>query len=102
MCVCVREREREREDTEALVSDLQVPDIYSQIVSREVGGVIAVHRYRVDVVGMCIGEYPPGQSLHRDILLTLTRYPELCKCLSLTEQTFVCDSVEVTIVTTAL
>lgn len=55
------------EDTEAAVCDLQVPQVDAQVVSRQVGLVVAVDRDRVDVVGVGVGEHPARAGLHHEV-----------------------------------
>ena len=40
--------------TEALITDVEIPQVDSQIVSRDVGLAIRIDRDGVDVVRMCI------------------------------------------------
>jgi hypothetical protein len=40
--------------TEALITDIEVPQIYSQVVGRYVGLLIRIDRDRMDVICMCI------------------------------------------------
>lgn len=47
--------QRECPRTEALVADVQVPEIDAQVVCRDIGFAIRVDRDRVDVVGMGVG-----------------------------------------------
>lgn len=55
------------DDVEALVGDLQVPQIKPEVVRREVRLLVRVDRYRVDVVGVSIGKNPTGRGLHHQI-----------------------------------
>lgn len=89
-------------DTEALVSDLQMPEIYSEVVCREVRAVVAVHRDRVDVVGVGIGKYPPGHGLDRNVILDFPRDSQLGDCPLIPHQPFVCDCVHVVVPATSL
>ncbi len=47
------------DNVEALVLDVEVPEIYAQIVTADEGLAVAVYRNAVDVVGMGIGICPP-------------------------------------------
>ncbi len=46
------------DDIEALILDVQIPEIDSQVVAADKGLAITVDRYAVDVVGVCIGVGP--------------------------------------------
>lgn len=54
-------------DTETLIRDFKVPQVYPQVVCRHVGLVVAVDGYGVDVVCVSVGEHPPGSSLHHQV-----------------------------------
>lgn len=54
-------------DTEAPVSDGQVPEVDAQVVCRHVRLAVAVDGDGVDVVGVAIGEDPPWAHLHHQI-----------------------------------
>jgi hypothetical protein len=43
------------DDVEALVLDVQVPEVYAQIVAAYEGFTVAIYRDTIDVVGMSIG-----------------------------------------------
>lgn len=42
------------DNVEALVLDVQVPEIDSQVIATDESLSIAVHRYAVDVIGVCV------------------------------------------------
>ncbi len=65
-------------DTKTLVGALQMPDVDSQVICRQIGSFVAVDRNRIDVVGVGVGEYSPWESLHRDVLFNLFGDFELC------------------------
>ena len=92
----------QKEDTEALVCSLQVPQIHTEVVSRQVSAVVAVDGYGVDVVGVCIGEYSPGHGLDGDVVLDLHRHAEVSDAVLFSLLTFVCDRVEVAVPSEAL
>ena len=50
------------DDVKALIIDPEVPQVDPQVVGRDERLVVAVDRYRVDVVGVRVGEHPldPG------------------------------------------
>ena len=52
------------EDTKALVCSLQVPEVHSKIVGREVRAVITVHRDGVNVIRVCIRKNPSGHCFY--------------------------------------
>lgn len=54
-------------DTEALICDLKVPEVYPQVVGRHVGLVVAVDGYGVDVVRVRVGKHPAGGGLHHQV-----------------------------------
>lgn len=54
-------------DTEALVGDLQVPEVYSQVIRGHERFVVTVDGDGVDVICMGIGEDPSGRSLHHQV-----------------------------------
>ena len=56
----------EAKDTEALVGDLQMPEVDPEIVSGHVGLLVTVDRDGVDVVGVCVGENPAWRRLHHE------------------------------------
>lgn len=59
--------QRAQKDTEAPVGDFQVPEVDAEVVCRQVRGVVAVDGDGVDVVGVCVGEHPPGSGLHHQV-----------------------------------
>ena len=82
VCVCVRVRacvcvnaptssKALQEDTKALISSLEVPEVHSQVVGRQVRAIITVHRDGVDVVGVRVGEYSSGHGLNGDVVVDL-------------------------------
>ena len=83
------------QDTEALVCSLQVPKVQSEVIGREVRAVVAVDRDGVDVVGVCVGEHPPGHGLNGDIILHFDGHPEVCYAALLPLGSFVCERVQV-------
>ena len=60
-----------QEDTKALISSLEVPEVHSQVVGRQVRAIITVHRDGVDVVGVRVGEYSSGHGLNGDVIVDL-------------------------------
>lgn len=48
------------DDVEALIGDLQVPEIYSEIVGGEIRFLVRVHRNRVYVISVCVGKDSSG------------------------------------------
>jgi len=54
-------------DTETLICDFKVPQVYPQVVCRHVGLVVTVDGDGVDVVGMSVGEHPAGGGLHHQV-----------------------------------
>lgn len=54
-------------DTEALVGDLQVPQVDPEVVGGDVGLEVRVHRDGVDVVGVGVTEHTPRCCLHHQI-----------------------------------
>ena len=90
------------EDTEALIGDLEVPDVQSEIVCGEVSAVVAVHGDGVDVVGVSVGEYSPGHGLHGAVVLDLLGDSELGDGVFFPHHALVRHRVEVTEPPTAL
>lgn len=56
-------------DVEALVLDVEVPQIDSKIVAANEGLSVAVHRNAVYVVRMSVGVRPPGHCRHDSIMV---------------------------------
>ena len=54
-------------DTEALVSDLKVPEVNAQVVSRHEELLVTVHRHRVYVVCVSVGVDAPRTSFDHQI-----------------------------------
>lgn len=52
---------------EALVGDLEMPQVDAKVVRREVGLLVGVDRYRIDVVGVGVREDTTGRSLDRQL-----------------------------------
>ena len=42
------------DNVETLVRDIQVPEVDSQVISRDISLSIRVDRYRINMVGMCV------------------------------------------------
>lgn len=57
----------EKEDTEAAVSDFQVPQVHPEVVSGDEGLEVGVDRDGVDVVCVGIAEYTSGCSLNHQV-----------------------------------
>lgn len=55
------------EDTEATVSDVEMPQVNSQVISRQVRLTVAVDTDGVDVICMCISKNTPWGRLHQEI-----------------------------------
>ena len=91
-----------KRDTKALICDLQMPNIYPQVIGWEVCRVITVHWNWVDVVCMGIGENSSWKCFHWNVVFTLFGNSELCECLFVSEHAIIRDSIEVAVVTTAL
>lgn len=49
-----------KEDTEAAVSDLQIPQVHSEVIGGYEGLEVRVHGDGVDVVGVGVAEHSPG------------------------------------------
>lgn len=56
-----------QKDTEALIRDLQVPQVDPEVVGRQIRLLVAVHRYGVDVVSVGVGEDAAGGGLHHQL-----------------------------------
>lgn len=54
----------ELKDTEAAISDLQVPQVHPEVISGDERLKVGVDRDGVDVVGVGIAKYPSGCSLN--------------------------------------
>lgn len=54
-------------DTEAAVSDLEVPKVNAQVICRQVRFVVTVDRDGVDVVGVSVGEHPAWAGFHHEV-----------------------------------
>lgn len=54
-------------DTEAAVGDLQVPEVDAEVVRGQIRLVVAVDRDGVDMVGVSVGEHPPGTGFHHEV-----------------------------------
>ena len=50
-------KQRKGKQTEALIADLEVPEVDSKVIRRDERLRVAVHGDRVDVVGMCVGKH---------------------------------------------
>lgn len=55
------------EDTEAAIGDLQIPQVYPEVIGGDERLKVRVDRDGVDVVGVCVAEYTPGCSLNHQI-----------------------------------
>lgn len=51
-------------DTEAAVGDVQMPEVYPQVIGGHVGLMVRVDRDGVDVIGVGVGKHPPRAHLH--------------------------------------
>ena len=47
------------DNVEALVLYVQIPQVYTQVITADEGFSVTIHRYAVDMVGMCIGVGSP-------------------------------------------
>lgn len=47
----------ERIRTEALITDVQVPEVDPEVVRRDIGFLVGVDRYGMYVISVCIGVY---------------------------------------------
>jgi hypothetical protein len=47
-------------DTEALVGDIHVPEVDTEVISGDERLLVAVDRHRIDVVGVRVGKHPSG------------------------------------------
>lgn len=54
-------------DTEAAVSNLEVPEVDAEVVCRQVGLIVTVDWDRVDMVGVSVGEHPPWTGFHHEV-----------------------------------
>lgn len=55
------------EDTEAAVSDLEVPEVDAEVICRQVSLIVTVDWDRVDMVGVGVGKHPPWTGLHHEV-----------------------------------
>lgn len=55
------------EDTEAAVSDVEMPQVNSQVISGQVCLTVAVDTDGVDVICMCVSKNTPWGRLHQEI-----------------------------------
>lgn len=65
-------------NVEALILDVEVPQVYPQVVRADEGLAIAVHRYAVDVVGMCVGVDSSRDSGDNGVMMCHPRELEIC------------------------
>lgn len=71
------------DNVEALVLDVEVPQVDSQIVTADERLTVAVHRDAVDVIGVCVGVRTAGDGSHYRIMvckpwkLEIGRTPEV-------------------------
>lgn len=70
-------------NVEALVLNVQVPQVYSQVIRRDKGLSIAVHRNAVDVVGMGVGIRSTRDSSHDSIVMCHSRQLQVGGALEL-------------------
>jgi hypothetical protein len=61
------------DNVEALVLDVEVPEVDPQIVATNESLAVAVYRYAVDVVGVCIGVCLSWHSRNDGIVMCKTR-----------------------------
>lgn len=54
-------------DTEAAISDVQMPEVDPQVIGWHVGLVVGVDRDGVDVVGVGVGEHSPRAHFHHQV-----------------------------------
>lgn len=57
------------DNVEALILDVQVPEVYPQVIRRNEGLSVAVHRDAVDVVGVRIGVCSARHGRHNSIVV---------------------------------
>lgn len=69
LCKLLHVRWLNVDNVEALILDVQVPQVYSQVVRRNESLPVAVHGYAVNVVGMRIGVHPPWHCCHNGIVV---------------------------------
>lgn len=61
-------------DTEALVSSLQIPQVYSEVVCGQIRAIITIDSNGVDVVGVCVAEDATRHGLYGDVILDFDRH----------------------------
>lgn len=66
--------------TEALVADVQVPEVDAQVIRRDVGLPIRVDRDRVDMVGMGVGVYFAGNGGNNSVVMCELRQLQRSTC----------------------
>jgi hypothetical protein len=54
-------------DTEALVGNVEMPEVDAEVISREESELVAVHRHRVDVVRVSVSVHTSGTGLHHKL-----------------------------------
>ena len=67
------------DDVEALVLDVQVPQVYAEIVAADEGLAVAVYRDAVDVVGVRVGVGSTRYGSHDGIVVRKARELELAR-----------------------
>ena len=78
-----------------MISSLQVPEVDSEVVCRQVGAIIAVDGYGVDVVSVCVAEYSAGHGFDGDIVLHLDGHTQPSDGALVPLHPLVCDRVQV-------
>ena len=58
------------DNVEALVLDVEVPEVDTQVVTADECLPVTVHRDAVDVVGVCVGIRPPRDGGHHGIVVS--------------------------------
>ena len=65
------------DNVEALILDIEVPEVYPQVIRADVGFSIAVDGYAIDVIGVCVGVDSPRHSSNNRVVMCHTREFEI-------------------------
>lgn len=66
-------------NVEALVLNVQIPQVYPQVVTANKCLSVTVHGYAVDMVGVCVGVCLPGNSRNDGIMMCEPRHLEVSR-----------------------
>lgn len=77
-------------DVEALVLNVQIPQVYAEIITADECLAVAVDRYAVDVVCVGVGVGLPGHSCHDGVMVGQTRQLQITRILDDARQSSWC------------